>query len=147
MKKKIIATLMVTMLVIVAAFMFAGCSGKNDTGTASVPDMPNSVKEITSQSQLSGGVTVVNYQAIVKADVDWSTLSANDQQKIIEYTFAEARKEATDNAVPYYNILGMSEGTADQESQILFMFDQANNKVTIYTDGQPSGSIDAPAAS
>jgi len=138
MRKKIAAIVICSLLVLGGAFALSACKGNANKA-------PSTVADFTSSNQTSGNVTMVNYQVIVNADADWNSMSTSDRQKIIDYAFAQARQDIAANDVSYYNIMGKSQATADQDSQMLFMFDKDNNQVLIYVDGQVADQVAPPA--
>ena len=138
MRKKLAAVIIISLLVITAAFALSACTG----GSAKVP---SSVKDFTSSKQTSGNVSVVNYQTIVKADANWDTMSLADKQKVINYAFAEARAQAAANDVTYFNVMGKSEPKEGEESQVLFMYDKDKDNVIIYVNGEKTDTVPTPA--
>ena len=131
-KRKITVLALAALLALGAMFALAACNGSEPA--------PTGVKEITTTQQTSGNVRFTNYQAIISADTDWNNMSDADKQKIIDYTFTESRKEAADNDVTNYNIIGVRE-----DSVVLFMWDKTNDQVFVYKDGQPAGNLPVPA--
>ena len=136
MKKKAIALVLGLILVMGAAFALVACSCSDGALKA-----PKGFKEISSNKQLVGSVTFVNYRVIVLNDADWDAMSDADKQKIIDYGFAECRRMAAEIDEPDYNIVG-----ADESGKILFMFDRAKDEVVLYKGGIPDNRLPAPAA-
>ena len=134
MKRKIITLALSVLLVLGAAAVLAAC----DAASAA----SDNVKEIITTQQASGNVRYTNYQVVVNADVDWNNLSDAEKQKIIDYGFKESHKQAAENDVNNYNVLGIREGS----TTVLFMWDRANEQAIIFKDGQPTGTtLPAPS--
>jgi len=137
--QKLLAMLLAVALVAGLAGSLAACTAGSGT-----PTMPAEVKDFNSSSQVTGGVTFINYTVTVKASANWDSLSQGRQEAIVNYAFQMAWQRNAENSVTNYNIVGYSEATDSAPSVTLFMWDRENGVVILYTAGAQSGSMAAP---
>ncbi|MCL1798882.1 MAG: hypothetical protein FWG23_04005 [Eggerthellaceae bacterium] len=134
MKRKIAALFLSVALTFGAGVALVGC-----TGGSAAEKIPDGVKDIATSRQTSGNVNFTNYQVVIAEDLDWNNLSIEERQKIVDYGYRESRRQAQENGVNNFNIIGVRE-----DSVVLFMYDRENKEMKIYEDGQPVDSLPVP---
>jgi len=130
--RKIVGMALTLGLTLGLPLAMAGCaSNSND------PVVPVEVELFdTSHKQMSGNEEYLNYQVVVKQEVNWDLLPDDRKQAVIDYAFTMSRSHAEENDITAYNIIGIKEAaTAEEGNTVLFLYYQGGDEVLIYTTG------------
>jgi hypothetical protein len=95
----------------------------------------SSIERINVGSQESNGVSIKNYNVLLKDSVDWPALSDKDREKIAIAGFNEAQKKIAEDGIHNYNITGNANGVS------AFMYDAMNQVMIIYLDGTQYSTV------
>jgi hypothetical protein len=133
-----IVTILVS-LMMAGSLMLVGCQSI-EGGDEKTSAFDTYIDSINTTSQESNGATVINYQVVVKADVNWTSMSDEKRKEITDAGIIESRKKASDDNVNNYNVMGVSNGKQ------IFFYNRLNEQVILYVDGVPTGTtVPAPA--
>jgi len=135
MQKTIASLLLVLTLATGLPLVVSGC--QSDAARAA-----ENIVKINTLSQESNGVTVVNYQVVIKTSVNWDTLSDSGRQALVDAGISQSQALAQQNNVFNYNVIAI-----DEAGTVLYHFDREHNVAIIYIGGQATDqTLPAPAA-